>query len=78
VGAGFLRIDADDARVADAIATMRARPGVVSHVVVLRHGGALKRSVDVWGEASSAARVQQSLKNAFDPAAILNAGRGPV
>ena len=78
VGAGFVRIDAEDARVADAIATLRSRPGVVSHVVVLRHGGALKRSVDVWGEPSSAARVQQSLKHAFDPAAILNAGRGPV
>jgi FAD/FMN-containing dehydrogenase len=62
--------------VAGVIAGLRASR-VVTNVVVLRHSGLLKETVDVWGEAPAAAVVQQSLKRAFDPAGILNAGRGP-
>jgi glycolate oxidase FAD binding subunit len=77
VGAGFLRVDGEDASVAEVIAGLRAS-ALVQHVLVLRHSGALKRTVDVWGPPLGMAPVQQSLKRAFDPANILNAGRGPI
>jgi glycolate oxidase FAD binding subunit len=76
LGAGFVRIDGGDAAVADVIASLRGSR-LVANVVVLRHSGELKQTIDVWGEPPAAAVVQQSLKRAFDPAGILNAGRGP-
>jgi glycolate oxidase FAD binding subunit len=76
LGAGCMCIDGDDRAVTAVITGLRASR-VVTNVVVLRHSGSLKQTVDVWGEASAAAVVQQSLKRAFDPAGILNAGRGP-
>jgi FAD/FMN-containing dehydrogenase len=47
-------------------------------VVVLRASRELKALVDVWGPPQDAERVLQSLKQMFDPAGILNAGRGPI
>ena len=52
--------------------------GVVRHVVVLRAEPDLKRGVDVWGPIGSAVGALEAIKRAFDPANILNAGRGPV
>jgi FAD/FMN-containing dehydrogenase len=34
--------------------------------------------VDVWGDLGAAVAILGALKRAFDPAGILNAGRGPV
>jgi len=77
LGAGFLRLDGDDAPVARAIERLRTRQ-IVTNVVVLRHGGALKRSVDAWGAPPDSQRLMQALKRSFDPSGVLNADRGPI
>jgi len=77
-GAGFLRLDADDAGVERAVVLLRSRVATVSNVVVLRASSALKARVDPWGEPASAAAAARALKQAFDPAGTLNAGRGPI
>jgi hypothetical protein len=50
----------------------------VGNVAVLRATRELKEHVDVWGPAASAADAVRALKGMFDPAGILNAGRGPI
>lgn len=78
VGAGFLRIEGDeDAQIA-AVRQLRARTGVLDHVVVLRASRALKDAVDVWDMPATLGSLHGSLKRTFDPAGILNAGRGPI
>jgi glycolate oxidase FAD binding subunit len=77
-GAGVLRIDAEDDAVERAVAVLRSRADVVSNVVVLRQSIQLKSRVDAWGPDPSAALVLRALKRSFDPAGILNAGRGPI
>lgn len=78
VGAGFLRLDADDASVETIVNLLRVRSGLASNVVILRQSQALKRRVDVWGHAVGNAALHRSLKHAFDPSGILDAGRGPI
>jgi FAD/FMN-containing dehydrogenase len=53
---------------------------VVTHTVVLQRGAetASADGLDVWGDMGSAMPVLRAVKAAFDPAGILNAGRGPV
>jgi len=77
VGAGFLRIDADEPGVRASVERLRGS-GVVSHVVVLRQPPGPAGGLDVWGPAGSTAPVLRALKQTFDPAGILNAGRGPI
>jgi glycolate oxidase FAD binding subunit len=50
----------------------------VGNVVVLRAPREVKQAVDVWGPPGDSDRVMRSLKQMFDPAGILNAGRGPI
>jgi len=50
----------------------------VGNVVVLRADAELKQHVDVWGPPASAIDAFRALKHMFDPAGILNAGRGPI
>ena len=50
----------------------------VGNVAVLRASQELKAQTDVWGPPSSAIAAARALKRTFDPAGILNAGRGPV
>jgi glycolate oxidase FAD binding subunit len=78
IGAGFLCLQGDEDAVAVVVETLRLPGSVAGNVVALRASSALKRRIDVWGEGGRAARVQQSVKRAFDPAGILNAGRGPI
>jgi glycolate oxidase FAD binding subunit len=76
-GAGFMRIDGD-VRTQTAVVE-RLRSSVwVGNVAVLRATPELKRHVDVWGPPVSAADATRALKSMFDPAGILNAGRGPI
>lgn len=77
-GAGFLRLDTDDTGVERAVALLRSRSATVGNVVVLRQSPGLKSRVDPWGEPASAVAAARALKQAFDPAGILNAGRGPI
>jgi FAD/FMN-containing dehydrogenase len=78
IGAGFLRIEGGEREAVALVERLRARESPVRHVLVLRAGSGLKRTVDVWGEMGSASGVLQSVKRAFDPAGILNAARGPI
>jgi glycolate oxidase FAD binding subunit len=75
-GSGLLCLTGADASVAAAVAAARGASSPVAHVVLLRASRALRAQIDVWGMAPSAPAA--ALKRAFDPANILNAGRGPV
>jgi glycolate oxidase FAD binding subunit len=77
VGAGLIRIDGDVRAQADAIAHLRASP-MLGNVIVLRAAPELKALVDVWGSHGDREPLFASLKRAFDPQGILNAGRGPL
>ena len=78
VGVLLLRVGGDTPRQQRAIAALRARipPGRGS-VMVLRATDDLKRAVDVWGPAGDALPVMRAIKQQFDPAGLLNPGRGP-
>lgn len=77
LGAGLLCLGGEvDAQAA---AVHRLRSSVsVGHVVVLRASAALKAAVDVWGPERPSDTVARAIKKTFDPAGVLNAGRGPV
>jgi glycolate oxidase FAD binding subunit len=77
VGAGLIRIDADAATQANAIQQLRASASV-GNVVLVRGSAALKAQVDVWGSHGDRQPLLASLKRAFDPNGVLNAGRGPL
>jgi glycolate oxidase FAD binding subunit len=77
VGAGLVRIGGDEAEQARAIGMLRHSPHV-GNVVVVRATPALKGLVDVWGPQGDRGRLLASLKRAFDPNGVLNAGRGPL
>jgi glycolate dehydrogenase FAD-binding subunit len=76
-GAGFMTIDGD--ALAQAAVVRRLRSSVfVGNVTVLRASRDLKSHVDVWSVPESTLKTLQTLKRSFDPAGILNAGRGPI
>ena len=77
LGTGLIRLIGPPRAQAAAVERLRAS-GDVGHVVVLRASRELKELVDVWGPPRDADRVLRSLKQMFDPAGILNAGRGPI
>ena len=77
VGAGLMRVDGDVPTQAAVVERLRSSVWV-GNVAVLRASHDLKQHVDVWGPASSAADAARALKSMFDPAGILNAGRGPI
>ena len=78
VGAGFLRFDAEDRDTERVIQALRSRQDLVSNVTVLVQSTSFKRTVDPWGAPSGPQVVVRALKRTFDPAGILNAGRGPI
>ena len=78
VGAGVLRVDADATGQVAIIERLRASPTVVANVVVLRAHTGAKAKVDVWGPRGDTASLLRAVKRSFDPAGILNAGRGPI
>jgi glycolate oxidase FAD binding subunit len=77
MGAGLMRVDGDVRTQAALVERLRSSVWV-GNVAVLRASHDLKQHVDVWGPASSAADAVRALKGMFDPAGILNAGRGPI
>jgi glycolate oxidase FAD binding subunit len=77
LGAGTARLSGETAALAAAIGRLRAS-AEVGNVVLLRGSHELKSRVDVWGPGRDSDRVARAVKNAFDPAGILNAGRGPI
>jgi glycolate oxidase FAD binding subunit len=77
VGTGLVALDGAIPALSNAVARLRASADV-GHVTLLRAPTALKRAVSVWGPPPSAFASLQALKHMFDPAGILNAGRGPI
>jgi len=76
-GAGLLRIEGAPADAAALVLALRISPRF-GNVVVLRAPADVKQAVDVWGSPGDRGRILASLKQQFDPAGILNAGRGPL
>jgi glycolate dehydrogenase FAD-binding subunit len=77
IGAGLVRIDGDDSEQARVIAQLRHSPHA-GNVVVRRGSAGLKALADVWGPQGDRERLLSSMKRAFDPNGVLNAGRGPL
>ena len=77
IGAGLVRLEGEAPALAAAIGALR-RSEQLGHVVVLRAPRPFKEQVDVWGPSTGSADVARLLKRKFDPAGILNAGRGPI
>ena len=77
VGAGHIRIDADEPAQAQIISQLR-ETAAFGNVVIVRGSAALKALVDVWGPQGDRQSLLGSLKRAFDPNGVLNAGRGPL
>ena len=77
IGTGLIRIDGDPTSQSRAIDRLR-RSASMGNVVLLRGSSDLKALVDVWGSHGDREPVFASLKRAFDPKGILNAGRGPL
>jgi glycolate oxidase FAD binding subunit len=77
VGAGHVRIEGDTTTQAAAIARLRASSSF-GNIVVVRASDELKARVDVWGSQGGRQVLFDSLKRAFDPHGVLNAGRGPL
>jgi glycolate oxidase FAD binding subunit len=77
IGAGHIRIDGGVTEQADAIERLRASK-VFGNVVIVRGSQELKAVVDVWGSHGTRQPLFDSLKMAFDPRGVLNAGRGPL
>jgi glycolate oxidase FAD binding subunit len=78
IGAGLLRIDAEDRAQVAVVRELRERFDVFNQVSVLRAQPPVKAAVDVWGPAASTAPLLAAIKRALDPAGVLNVGRGPV
>jgi glycolate dehydrogenase FAD-binding subunit len=78
VGVGTIRVDADVAGQVAAFEHVRTKPHTFGNSVVLRAEPAVKDRVDVWGASGDTANLLRAVKRAFDPAGILNAGRGPI
>jgi len=76
-GTGLMRLIGPPRAQAAAVERLRASSDI-GNVVVLRASRELKELVDVWGPPRDAHGVLRSLKQMFDPAGILNAGRGPI
>ena len=77
LGAGAARLSGGTDALAAAVGRLRASADV-GNVVLLRGSHDLKERVDVWGPGRASDRVARAIKNTFDPAGILNAGRGPI
>jgi hypothetical protein len=77
IGAGLIRIDGDTAAQSSVIEQLRASH-VFGNIVIVRGSAALKALVDVWGSHGDRQPLFDSLKRAFDPHGVLNAGRGPL
>jgi glycolate oxidase FAD binding subunit len=77
IGSGLIRIGGDDAAQAAAIEQLRRSPHL-GNVVIMRASAAVKGRVDVWGPLGDREPLLASMKRAFDPDGVLNAGRGPL
>jgi len=76
-GVGVIAVDGspvEQIRVGNALRAVAA----FGPVVLLKADRSVKEQLDAWGPMDEAAAAFQAVKRAFDPAAVLGAGRGPV
>ena len=78
LGVVDVRLDGPPEAQAGLVAVLRARlPAGRGSAVIRRGGPELRRRVDPWGPIGDGMRVMMAIKRQFDPAALLNPGRGP-
>lgn len=78
LGVFLVRLEGDVQAQARTIAMLRkALPPGRGGVVIVRGSEELKARADVWGPVGDSLGVMRAVKRQFDPAGILNPGRGP-
>jgi hypothetical protein len=77
-GAGLVRLEGSVEWQASVVEQLRTQPDVVTHVTLRDASLEVKQQVDVWGPLGAAGTLGTAVKQALDPAGILNAGRGPI
>ena len=78
LGVVDVRLDGSPEAQAGLVAVLRERlPAGRGSAVIRRGGPELRRRVDPWGPIGDGMRVMMAIKRQFDPAALLNPGRGP-
>jgi glycolate oxidase FAD binding subunit len=74
----LVRIEGDTSAQARAIEAIRSTLPVGSgSAVIVRGSPELRAQADVWGPIGDGLSLMRAVKRRFDPAGILNAGRGP-
>ena len=78
LGVVDVRLDGPPDAQAGLVDALRERlPGGRGSAVVRRGAAELRRRVDAWGPIGDGMRVMMAIKRQFDPAGLLNPGRGP-
>ena len=77
LGAGLLSINGHPSVQEAIVKRLRSTPAF-AHVAIARAPAEVKAHIDVWGPLGDRTALLAALKQQFDPAAILNAGRGPI
>lgn len=78
LGVFLVRIDGDVEMQRRAIAGLRAAlPAGRGSAVIVRGSAALRARADAWGSIGDGLPLMRAVKQRFDPAGILNPGRGP-
>jgi glycolate oxidase FAD binding subunit len=74
----LVKIAGDTASQARAVEALRSTlPSGQGSVVIVRGSPELRAQADVWGPIGDGLSLMRAVKRQFDPAGILNAGRGP-
>ena len=78
LGVADLKLEGMEAAQASLIAHVREQLAPDRGAAVIRRASAsLRRAVDPWGPIGDSRTVMQAIKHQFDPAGLLNSGRGP-
>ena len=78
LGVVDVRLDGPLAAQAGLVGALRERlPAGRGSAVIRRGEPELRRSIDAWGPIGDGRRVMMAIKRQFDPAGLLNPGRGP-
>ena len=78
LGVVDVRLDGPLEAQAGLIAALRERLPIGRGSAVIRRGdAALRQRIDAWGAIGDGMRVMMAIKRQFDPAGLLNPGRGP-
>jgi glycolate oxidase FAD binding subunit len=76
VGSGHIGLDGSPESLPAVVARLRGS-SVLGNVVIVKGPAALRSAAGTWGPRPSAAPLWRPLKQSWDPANVLGAGRGP-